>query len=253
MGEAIGPRVGSCIDRRTFAIGSALGVEIMAVTALLALTEPPPQPAPPPVVVAAPEPPKKLEPSAKSRRTKGKAGNVETRTGALGAKPAAPAKEIQAGMAAMGGMGGMVAALARTPRRDAEGVPREWREASGVDTGAEVVQGVWSGVHSCAHAPDRRIVVRIAENRAWVYSHIGAASEPLSPGCLSATWSYNPERGYLEVAPQVWLWRDGQASPLRLSGFVSREYIDGEVAEVAGCGRVTLHRSAARDFPADCR
>lgn len=118
--------------------------------------------------------------------------------------------------------------------------------------GTELVEGIWVGVRLCPDAPDMHIAVKIAADKAWVYFHSGPATAPLSPGCLSATWSYNAERTYLQILPQAWRWRMAQATAIRLGGFVSGKHIDGEIADVPGCRAVRLHKAAASDFPAEC-
>lgn len=158
---------------------------------------------------------------------------------------------------------GADAALAAVPRGEPktteaavpadEAVPRP-ADGSAPDAAAAIVQGTWVGVHTCQNAADIHIALKITGKRALVHFHSGSAAAPQSPGCYTARWSYNPDRTHLEIAPQAWLWRVGQTTPLRLSGWVNRENIVGDIADMAGCRGFTLHRQDAADgFPADCR
>jgi hypothetical protein len=156
---------------------------------------------------------------------------------------------------------GSEAAPAAVPRGEAkkevavpedEAAPRPVGGAA-PDDAAAIAQGPWVGVHTGQHAADIHIALKITGKRALVHFHSGSAAAPQSPGCYTARWSYNPDRTHLEIAPQAWLWRVGQTTPLRLSGWVNRENIVGEVADMAGCRGFTLHRQGADGFPADCR
>lgn len=120
------------------------------------------------------------------------------------------------------------------------------------DDAGQGVLGTWVGVRACPDAEDSRVALKITRQGALVHTYSGPASAPLSPGCFSARWSYNAERTYLEIFPQAWLWRVGQASTLRISGWVTGTVLVAEVADAAGCRSLTLHKQEAGAFPADC-
>jgi hypothetical protein len=229
-------------------IGAVLAAQVVAVLALLPSRQKPPA-APTPTPVAAPTAPLAAKP-VEARRPGGKKAAKRDTAGVR--RPAA-----HAGKTAAAATAAATTAAARRPRpaptASTEGAGAQpLAEAAHAD-GMDVVEGTWAGVRSCADSPDLHIALKIAAGKAWVYSHSGPAAAPLSPGCLSATWSYDAGRTYLQVLPQAWLWRTAQTSALRLEGFVSGRRIEGEIADVSGCRALTLHKVAANDFPIECR
>lgn len=232
--------------RQQTIIGAVLAAQVVAVLALLPGRQAPPT-APAPVVAAAPAPAVAAKPAA-AHKSRGK--KAARREAADERRPAAGAGKPAASPVAA------AAQPERTPPAKADGASAAPPTAEAAATHAEgmdVVEGIWVGVRTCPDSPDLHIAVKIAAGKAWVYSHSGSAAAPLSPGCLSATWSYNAGRTYLQVLPQAWLWRTAQTDALRLEGFVSGRQIDGQIADLPGCRAFTLHKAAANAFPAECR
>lgn len=243
--------------RQQMIIGAVLAAQVAAVLALLpGRQEPPVAPAPPPVATPTTATPLAARP-VEARKSGGK--KAAKRDTADVRRPAARTGKTAA--AATAAATTTVAPRPRSaPAARAEGADAPplaettppLAEATHAD-GMDVVEGTWVGVRSCADSPDLHIALKIAAGKAWVYSHSGPAAAPLSPGCLSATWSYNAGRTHLQVLPQAWLWRTAQTSALRLEGFVSGRRIEGEIADVSGCRAFTLHKVAANAFPIECR
>lgn len=225
-----------------------LGGELMAVLAFVSLL-PQPQNAAvvSPALDTAPPVAAKVAPVAPTRKRR--KDLAETKPGVaaeVGSKPLEPARSdtVDAGQAEAGAAPkAAVAATSALPQTASGAAP---------DDAGQGLLGTWVGVRACPDAEDSRIALKITRQGALVHTHSGPASAPLSPGCFSARWSYNAERTYLEIFPQAWLWRVGQASTLRISGWVTGTVLVAEVADAAGCRSITLHKQEAGAFPADC-
>ena len=248
LARSANARVATASDWTWAVIPLVLAGELMAVLAFVSRL---PQPqdvavdrlaldtAPP---VAAPATP---IPRAKKQRK----NRAETRPGAAegaGAKPREPAR------ADMPDAGQAEAGAAPAAADPAAVAPAQTAHGSAPDDAGQGVLGTWIGVLACPGAEDSRIALKITPQGALVHTHSGPASAPLSPGCFSARWSYNADRTYLEIFPQAWLWRVGQATTLRISGWVTGTVLVAEVADAAGCRSLTLHKQEAGGFPADC-
>lgn len=234
--------------RQQMIVGAVLAAEVIAVLALLPGRQET-SAAPAPIAAAVPIPAPPVAAKAAATPTKSRGKKPAQREAADDRRPAAQAGKPAATTTAA------AARPERTPPPKAGGAGAAPPAAEATATHAEgmdVVEGTWIGVRTCPDSPDLHIAVKIAAGKAWVYSHSGSAAAPLSPGCLSATWSYNAGRTHLRVLPQTWLWRTAQTNALRLEGFVSGRQIDGEIADVPGCRAFTLHKVAANAFPAEC-
>lgn len=195
--------------------------------------------APPVATKTAPVPPAKKRRKDVAETKPGAAPEVGSKPLELARTDAADAGQAEAG----------AAPEATTPAPVA--LPQA-TSGSAPDDAAPGVLGTWLGVRACPGAEDSRIALKITRQGALVHSYSGPASAPLSPGCFSARWNYNPDRTFLEIFPQAWVWRVGQASTLKISGWVSGTVFVAEIADAAGCQGLTLHKQEAGSFPADC-
>jgi len=242
--------------RQQAIIGAVLTAQVVAVLTLLpGHHEPPAAPATIAAAAPTPAPPLAAKPAATPTQSRGK--KAARREAADDRRPAARAGKPAATLTAAAlpertRPAKADSASAALPAAEAATIPATEAATTHAE-GIDVVEGTWVGVRICPDSPDLHIAVKIAAGKAWIYSHSGSAAAPLSPGCLSATWSYNAGRTYLRVLPQTWLWRTAQTNALRLEGFVSGRRIDGEIADLPGCRAFTLHKVAANAFPAECR